>query len=146
MENHYIIGTFVIDGDISKAVQPVYPEGWKEENFQFDFTNPMGELLSDMDDPYALGLFIKKFNVQPGQFKVKDISSECDHNPCPTIWASVDVDVFNQWSDEMKLFWVKDIHPEITVKIDYPGATIHTQAVGAEDYQVPFNELLANFG
>ena len=41
----------------------------------------------------------------------------------------------------MKLFWVKDIHPEITVKIDYPGATIHTQAVGAEDYQVPFNEL-----
>ena len=51
MENHYIIGTFVIDGDISKAVQPVYPEGWKEENFQFDFTNPMGELLSDMDDP-----------------------------------------------------------------------------------------------
>ena len=146
MENHYIIGTFVINGDISKAVQPVYPEGWEEENFQFDFTNPMGELLSDMDDPYALGLFIKKFDVQSGQFKVKDISSECDYNPCPTIWASVDVDVFNQWSDEMKLFWAKDIHPEITVKIDYPGATVHTQAVGAEDYQVPFNKLLANFG
>ncbi len=146
MENHYIVGTVVIDGDLSKAVQPVYPEGWKYVNYKYDFENPMAEMLSDMDDPYKLGLFIKKFNVQPGQIKVKDISAQRDHNPSPTVWVSVDVDVFNQWSDEMKLFWVTDYHPEVSIKTITSWGNMITHTDDAESYQVPMDELLATFG
>ena len=34
MENHYIVGTVVINGDLSKCVQPVYPEGWQQKGWQ----------------------------------------------------------------------------------------------------------------
>ena len=61
MENHYIVQTVMINGDLSKCVQPVYPAGWEENHDKYDFNNPMWAMLNDMDDPYKLGLFIKKF-------------------------------------------------------------------------------------
>ena len=146
MENHYIVQTVVIDGDLSKCVQPVYPEGWQQKGFKYDFENPMAEMLSDMDDPYNLGLFIKKFDVQSNQINVKDISAQCDYNPSPTVWVSVEVEQFNQWTDEMKLFWVTDYHPEISIKTKTSYGFMRTQTDDAESYQVPMDELLATFG
>ena len=146
MENHYIVQTVVIDGDLSKCVQPVYPAGWEENHDKYDFNNPMWAMLSDMDDPYQLGLFIKKFDVQPGQINVKDISAQCDYNPSPTVWVSVEVEQLNQWSNDMKLFWVTDYHPEISIKTKTSYGFMRTQTADAESYQVPMDELLATFG
>ena len=146
MENHYIVQTVVIDGDLSKCAQPVYPAGWEENHDKYDFSNPMWAMLNDMDDPYKLGLFIKKFDVQSNQINVKDISAQCDYNPSPTVWVSVEVEQFNQWSDDMKLFWVTDYHPEISIKTKTRYGSMITHTAEVESYQVPMDELLATFG
>ena len=124
---------------------PIYPLYYYGDDYQSWIENPHRFMLNDMDDPLEMCFFIRQFPNHGINFSEID-SSRWD---LENTWISPSISVvkFNKWTDEMKLYWLRNYQPELhNIYLDpvfKNCRTINVKAGVYEKYVIPFNELLS---
>tara|TARA_B100001094_G_scaffold290195_1_gene307598 strand:+ start:227 stop:709 length:483 start_codon:yes stop_codon:yes gene_type:complete len=120
----YNLSSFEVIGDTSNVVfpkppvntpgeNPIYPLYNSDDDYSSLIDSPNRFMLHDMDDPLNMCFFMKKFPDHGITFSKLSIHEEFDDIP----WVSprISVDKFNKWTDEMKLYWMRNYQPEIHI-------------------------------
>ena len=153
---HYNFSCFEVIGDTSTVQfpelpkntpgeSPIYPLYYYEDDYSSWIESPNRFMLHDMDDPLHMCFFIKKFPNHGINFSEIDSSRWDPHNK----WVSPSISVakFNEWTDEMKLYWLRNYQPELHViskDSEFSNCTLISAKSGVyEEHVIPFDEILS---
>ena len=152
---NYNVASFEVIGNTSKLIlpeipqntpgeSPIYPLYYYGDDYQSWIEHPNRFMLHDMDDALNICYFIKKFPNHGINFSELNMFDE--HDDTKWVQPSISVVKFNQWSDEMKLYWLRNYQPELHViskDPQYTNCTVINKIEGVhEKYVIPFEDLI----
>ena len=123
---------------------PIYPLYYYGDDYRSWIDGPDRFMLHDMDDPLNMSYFVRKYPDHGINFSELEMFDEYDD----TKWVqpSISVVKFNKWSDEMKLYWLRNYQPELhTIYRDpiFKNCRIINSKAGVyEKYVIPFEDLI----
>ena len=151
----YNLASFEVIGDTSKVVfpkppantpgeNPNYPLYYSDDDYSSWIDCPNRFMLHDMDDPLNMSYFIRQYPEHGINFS--ELVMEDSFDDERWVLPTVSVIKFNEWTDEMKLYWLRNYQPELHTIYRDPVfkncTTINTKDGVYEKYVIPFNELI----
>lgn len=121
---------------------PIYPLYYYGDDYNSWIESPHRFMLHDMDDPLHMSFFVSKYPDHGITFSKINCYWDDDSK-----WVSPSISVvkFNEWSDEMKLYWLRNYQPELHViskDPEFSNCTLISAKSGVyEKYVIPFDEI-----